>query len=451
MGTMIRNLIVSLLPDISYINPALYLLIPILMIYFLRVSRSFVASLVAILIILQVMTPISYEEIVGARGMQLAYLAWVLVFLAVLFSRLSSGKSLRLGAFFRWPLVLLLAVYFTSWMMTLLAGPDHGFFISGFSVSQLIFGYFLSPIQVVMTGWMVMLVSEKPEDRMLLERSILIAAIIFGALVTFIYLKTGALSGSGAGLAEGRTATSDILGLKSNGLGGLMVYFYIASITMKEHKSKWLSIIAIAVSMTGILFTLSRMAWYAALFVSALMAPKFRWRTRLIVIVMLLGLYWQFHTLIINRAHYGFEKDTADEVEKWDNVTAGRLTIWQDAFKQIKEHPILGTGIQSKIFMEDDRLAGHPHNAYIRVLVDMGVVGIITVFICMSYFLLVDWKLKGPLFFSVLAMFCMGFVGHVFNPHKENYQLWIYYGLTLNESEDQADDSAEQPLNQDEA
>jgi len=77
-----------------------------------------------------------------------------------------------------------------------------------------------------------------------------------------------------------------------------------------------------------------------------------------------------------------------------DPLTAGRVRgIWLPLLPDVAKHPILGDGTSSILWSTPARqgliVEGHPHNAYLRLVKDHGLVGIPII----GYFLLQVWRL----------------------------------------------------------
>jgi O-antigen ligase len=433
MTSAIKGFLITVIPQPDTINLILYALVPLLFAYLWRSSRRFAASVVSMLFILNAMTPIAFKPLLGIKGFQLIYTFWGFALIAVTLKRTSARKPFRLGEFLAWPVALLLLMQLLAWCITLTGGSDHSYYRAGFTRSELVFGYLLSPLQIVLSAWMVMIASEEPEDRAVIERSILISALILGGLVASFYLKMGSLSGGATTLMSGRRAVWEQMGLEINGLSAACVFHYIASVRLKNHGTKWLPAFAIGASLVGIMFTLSRMAWVSTVVVTAMMFPRLKTSAKVALIVCAIGMYFQFHTMIKNRVLYGVNEVYSSEAEKVDKISAGRVSLWDDAWKTVKRNPIIGTGVQTPVKTSwGAAYAFHPHNAYLRVLLDMGFVGLFLVCVCYGYFLIKGWKNGGPLVYCVIALFMMGAFALEFHVHKQNYMIWLLYGLCLN-------------------
>jgi O-antigen ligase len=285
-----------------------------------------------------------------------------------------------------------------------------------------------------------MVASEKKEDKIIIEKSIMISALIFSGLITWIYFKEGAFSGGPNSLKMGRFYLQGVLGMKVNALGGLAVYYFIACTSFRVNKAKWLKIFATSSILAGALFTLSRMAWLAMAIILSIQIPKMKWSFKILILILSLGIYWQFHTLIKNRIYAGYHKETSQQERRIDNVSMGRISLWRETWDFAKENITFGNGFMTVIISETGEKVNHPHNAYLRTILDMGIFGLSVFAVCMAIFFIRFRKVRGPFFYSLIAMLIMGMFGHIFYPSKENFLFWIFYGLELNEPSQIVDD-----------
>ncbi len=415
----------------------LFSILPI-MFYLIRDSKesSISARLVSFLIILTSMGAVVYfpPSMTIIKGFQPVHIIFLLTFVAVVNSRMPSNKSSGSQRYFSLPLNLFIILYLIGFLMTLTGGSSHPFYLSGNTYSNLFIYHLIVPAQILLTGWMVMIVTEKPEDMAIIQKSILIGAIINGFLVAYFYLTEGALSGGWTTYSPGRTAIMKGIGLHSNSIAGVCVYYFIASLMLEEHKAKNLQVVAIGFSLTGTVFTFSRMAWYAVVAIIVLMLPKMRWRLRIIMVIMFLLIWQQMHTQIKNRIRYGKDKqsESATVHEKLNIISAGRIeAVWRPAISQIAKNPIFGTGVFSRVVAGYG--TGSAHNAYLKILLNHGIFGLILMSILMINFFLKARKSKHSFYYAVIAMLVMGVVGHLFVPYRGNWLFWILYGLSFNE------------------
>jgi len=97
----------------------------------------------------------------------------------------------------------------------------------------------------------------------------------------------------------------------------------------------------------------------------------------------------------------GLTSATGDTYHDMEEITAGRFTdLWPPAIEQIGESPLIGYGALAcrRTELRDKwlEIAGaptHPHNAYLELLLDMGVFGAVPVLVVYFAILAMTWKL----------------------------------------------------------
>ena len=146
---------------------------------------------------------------------------------------------------------------------------------------------------------------------------------------------------------------------------------------------------------------------------------------------------------LVERATTGFEaRDT-------DAITAGRVQqIWRPLLPTFWEAPIIGHGLGSTVWATPNLRGeippvGHPHNAYLGVLLDLGLVGVAVV----GAFFWSVWKTfrrlsqhhvdsqwRGVFEGGIVALLCLAIQGvsdDRFIPTYAQAALWVCYGLAL--------------------
>jgi O-antigen ligase len=125
-------------------------------------------------------------------------------------------------------------------------------------------------------------------------------------------------------------------------------------------------------------------------------------------------------------------------------ITSGRTTAWPYVIKKIKENPIFGfgreamvtTGIADFLMAEFGESFPHPHNAYLQVLLDSGIIGLVPVMAFYLFVLARGFRLlldrQDPLYAAVGNMACalvltllvgsMG--GQTFYPREGSMGMW---------------------------
>jgi len=206
----------------------------------------------------------------------------------------------------------------------------------------------------------------------------MLALLVLGFVVV-ARVPIGALSESSA-----RSFLSPT-GLHANEIGVALVPLYAVALFMLPAlatvRSRLAALAFAALALLAIGLTFSRAAFLAALLVSVVFAIK---RRRAIWIIVGLAVVAAAVLLapdpIKERVARGF--DTASiggRNSAADPLTAGRVGgIWKPLWPDIRGHALFGNGIHSTMWSSAARsgliYVVHPHNAYIQLVMDYGVV-----------------------------------------------------------------------------
>ena len=141
-----------------------------------------------------------------------------------------------------------------------------------------------------------------------------------------------------------------------------------------------------------------------------------------------------------------------DEQHDLEVITAGRTTdLWPPVIAQIWESPLFGYGrlglVRTPAYRVIEKSTrsrpSHPHNAYLEMLLDSGLVGLAAVMVLYGMLAFVSAGLcldrRDPLFravgvaslaaLSTLAI--MSISGHSLFPKENSQMAWCLYGITL--------------------
>lgn len=233
--------------------------------------------------------------------------------------------------------------------------------------------------------------SEKPESFLV---PTLISIWVMGAMVIVFVSQSGVGLKQLASSGEARNFLS-VLGLHANDLGRLYAIAYaLLLFTWVEAKGAGLRLV-IFVSMglvaVALVLTFSRGAFLGFIVVNALFLL---WR-RNAKTLLLFGLMAAVALFMLPEAVY--DRIAAGSGEGVNAVSAGRVEwIWLPLLPEVLRSPVYGNGLASILWSETMHRAdgvtilpvGHPHNAYLRALLDMGIAGLL---LMCAYFLHV-WK-----------------------------------------------------------
>jgi O-antigen ligase len=279
-------------------------------------------------------------------------------------------------------------------------GDIPPFLIKGLVEFDSVTGYFrdlvVKPLLMVIFALLVgaaVSKSEKPE-RFLAPTLISMWVMVS---IVFVFVLLSGISLTEMASSESREFLS-ALGMHANELGRLYATAY-ALLLFTWFRSKnpgfRLALMAsIGLVTVALVLTFSRGAYLGFVLINALFLIWHRnARTLLLFGLLALGVLILLPEAVYDRVTTGFGNDSADPVA----ISAGRIEyIWLPLLPEIPKSPIFGHGLGSILWSEPMRrgagttilAVGHPHNAYLGALLDMGIVGL--VLLC-AYFAHV-WK-----------------------------------------------------------
>ena len=218
-------------------------------------------------------------------------------------------------------------------------------------------------------------------DRQKLE-STMLPAWIFGFGIAIIVVGYVLMSGIGIGTlsdASFRNEHLKDLGFHSNELGTLLALAYALTLGGREaltgRRVRVLTVVSLAVIAVALVLTFSRGALLAFIVVNALFFAGGSSRRRMVFAAAVAVVLLFAPAAVFERAQFG--------LGTWDlnEISAGRLdNIWLPLLPDIGDHLLVGQGLHSIMWTDAQRLQQiYPvmvaHNAYLDLLLDVGVVG----------------------------------------------------------------------------
>lgn len=185
-----------------------------------------------------------------------------------------------------------------------------------------------------------------------------------------------------------------------------------------------------------------------------------RWRKLLILLPLGAAVVVVAMPSVPNRLLMGIgvQSVTGEQVHDMDEITAGRMNLlWPVAMRHFINHPIFGSGgvacertsIRQK-WEEQGDSPTHPHNAYLEVLVDMGLVGFIPTMLLYGGIFVMTLRMfrdksdpfiaaiggMGLVCITVLMSTAMG--AESFYPGQSTLPYWCLWGVALRVAMEQA-------------
>jgi O-antigen ligase len=249
-----------------------------------------------------------------------------------------------------------------------------------------------------------------------------------------------------------RAVARDVLGvsgLHANDLGRLYAIAYALMLfpwaATSDHRLKLVLTLTMGVVVLALAATFSRGAFFSFFVVNVVFLFSRRSAIAFIFAVLLLALAIPLAPgALVYRMSEGFGAGSSG----LNDLTSGRTdTIWLPLLPEIWKSPIIGNGLSYTLWSDAMRemrmiVVAHPHNAFLGLLLDMGIVGLVSV--C-AYFVLV-WKGFRSLYrdtslspemrglfqgaaAGLLAFAAAGFAGSSLTPVPEQSFLWLAIGL----------------------
>ncbi|QOZ46259.1 hypothetical protein XH89_24375 [Bradyrhizobium sp. CCBAU 53340] len=253
------------------------------------------------------------------------------------------------------------------------------------------------------------------------------------------------------GLAAGDRDFLSWIGLHANEIGLLAnIGFAILLHTALATSALWSR--AILLACAGAAAMMAALTFSRAAFVGiAIILGSYMWKQRrmgqfLLALFAIVTVVFLLPDAFIERASTGLA--TGDE----QAITAGRLDLWLALIGTFWEAPIIGGGLYSTLWATPN-LRGlmlpvaHPHNAYLAVALDLGIVGIVVVAVffwsvwrTFSHLSRhhVDPQWRGVFEGCMVGLLCLavdGFTDGRFTPTPPQAALWLCYGLALGQAQ----------------
>ena len=214
---------------------------------------------------------------------------------------------------------------------------------------------------------------------------ILISIWVMGSMVIVFVFLSGVTLSHMATQSE-RNLLTTLVGLHANELGRLYLTAYaLLLFTWAESKDRGLKLALLAskgLVVVALMITFSRSAFVGFIVVNALFLL---WRRNAKTLIFA-GLLAAVALLLLPAAVY--DRVTTGFGDGLNAITAGRTgSIWLPLLPEVLRSPIYGNGLGSILWSEPMRrgagvtflAVGHPHNAYLQALLDMGIAGLILV------------------------------------------------------------------------
>lgn len=184
-----------------------------------------------------------------------------------------------------------------------------------------------------------------------------------------------------------RRATDKLVGLYANDMGEVLAFTLwaglIAVLLIQRHWLKFGWLLATATVIPCFAALKSR-AGFLAFCATGFVLGVLKWRRILVALPIVLLAVVVFAPGVVDRVMTGIAGEGTADAD-WDAISAGRTTyIWPAALNQFADSPMIGrgrytilrTGMYDAIYDVAGSVPTHPHNSYLEILIDAGVIGL---------------------------------------------------------------------------
>ena len=225
-----------------------------------------------------------------------------------------------------------------------------------------------------------------------------------------------------------------------NGMGAFqaeIIVFLIGLSAFVRRKAVRIALWAVALtSVYSLILTFSR-GGYAGFLIGLLVLGLIRERKLLLVLGVLLAT-WQG---IVPNAVRERVFMTYEQGEGLDSSAEERVVIWEDALNVITHNPVLGAGFDTYEFMGRVGDYRDTHNYYLKVLLELGFVGLFVFFWLIASACRLSWELFRTahddllsgvgcaLFATLICAAVVNFFGDRWSYIQVNGFLWVFMGI----------------------
>ncbi|HEV8694819.1 MAG TPA: O-antigen ligase family protein, partial [Lysobacter sp.] len=306
---------------------------------------------------------------------------------------------------------------------------------------------FLKPM-----GWVIyaLLLANAVRDSQRPERWL--AAFAASSLLPVAVVFTGvAMFGGDLSALQARRGFLSSFGMHANDFGFLLMtecvpLLFVMAAAKGVARAAWAAVLALTV--TALVLTFSRGAWLG-FFVALMVFVVHRRQVRAaLILVPLIAIAAAFAPqAVTDRLMTGFGegRDSLLHSQR-DELSAGRVASWNLLAPEVLRSPIVGRGIGSTAWSTAvrDRLyqAAHPHNLFLAIVMDLGLVGLLALGVLyLTYLrafrrLAADEALTPPVraFFAgagatVVGILAMGMTNGDFMPSGQQTFYWFSLGM----------------------
>lgn len=392
-------------------------------------------------------------SIAGIQGLNMWNLVFANVGLSWLSNRRREGLSWDMPRKINVFLVLWLCVLFVAWMRMIFDRSQ----LAGTTLKGLVSDDLINVMKWPMVGLLLFDGCRTRHRFRVTIASIVLLFVMFSAQIIRVAPSGWVIRSVDAELRDEMT---DRVGISPNGAGKMMSgvpWAMLAVIPLaKKRQYKFFLVGACVTSIYAVAVTGSR-AGYLGCCATTVFLSFLRWRRSLLLLPLAVLIIPILLPGAVNRMTQGFgETDVSGEkVTDRIEVTSGRNKMWPVVAQKIFESPVYGFGMRAMLrigltrslaneYGEYSGIAvSHPHNAYLEVLLESGLIGFVVVVGLYGYIFVYSIRLfvdrADPLHTAAGGLALALLTGHLvanmggqsFYPRVIDVGLWCAIGIML--------------------
>ncbi len=399
------------------------------------------------------------RSLFGIQGLNLWNILLICVFLSWLVSRLSAPAPAP-GARVSKAFILLCAAYMGIIVIAAIRGMLDGSSIrSGnedysfdFTPLGFISDYLVNPIKYIVTALLLFEAARTRKNLLLAMSAVFGQALLYSVQVvkyippsTLLYAENSS-----------RNRIQKECGLHANDMALVMVVAFwgmMACLPLWKRLRWWWKLpIAMGAPLVAVALALCQSRGGFLAFVCVGLAfGVLRWRRILLLFpVALVAAAFAFPSMTSRVLEGVGVTNVAGQVtQNLDEISAGRLTnIWPPTIEEIGNAPLFGQGrltilrtqLFDRILAAEGDVPTHPHNAYLEMLLDSGMVGLLItlmLFVGVPIAVFAGWRSADPLLIAArdtglaaaIGYLVMGVSGQTFFPREGVFVVLCGYGI----------------------
>lgn len=413
--------------------------------------KNWFASLCAAILLLSVIQHPDFPNAIG--GIQ-GFNPWNVLILNVLLAwstrRAEEGHEWDLPSLAGWMLFACLAVVVVGSVRLLFSS-----YPSGFTVGWILSEYLVNTVKWVIPS-LLLFDACRTRQRAIIALGVIIGLYLLLSLQVIRWMPLSAIGGGDDLASRSSKMIQNEIGYNRVTLSMMLAGASWAALAavpiLKQNLHRLIllgaaGLIAFAQALTG-----GRTGYVTWIIVGILLAAL-RWRRLLLVMPLVLIVISIGFPAVRERMAQGFggtEGHFTVDTSAYE-VTSGRDIAWPAVIEEIRKAPLIGfgregmvtTGIGARLMDDYGESFPHPHQAYLQILLDNGIVGLVLVlplFLYVARHSLTQVLVRDdPLicaigctaFCLVLALMIGGFGGQTFYPREGAVGMWAAIGLML--------------------